>query len=109
MVAIESVATSNERQMFVSPRFRDLSESGPIRTRRRERPAALDRAETAIRELDERLSNAEAVLLDFADERGRAVRAKPEFVPAPVFKSEFIPAPVDKPEFIPATDPVPLT
>ena len=98
--------------MFVSPRFRDLLGSGPIRTRRHQRPAALDRAESAIRELDERLSNAEAILLEFAEARGRAVRAKaefipapvskPEFIPAPVFKSEFIPAPVSKPEFIPA-------
>lgn len=53
--------------MFVSPRFRDVFGSGPIRTRRRERPAAPDRTETAIRELDERLSNAEAILLDFVE------------------------------------------
>lgn len=88
--------------MFVSPRFRDFFGSGPIRTRRRERPAALDRAENAIRELDERLSNAEAILLDFAEARRQEVLAKAEFIPAPVSKPEFIPAPVCKPEFIPA-------
>lgn len=99
-----TVATSNERQMFVSPRFRDVFGSGPIRTRRRERPAAPDRTETAIRELDERLSNAEAILLDFVEAHGRAVRAKAEFIPAPVYESEFIPAPVFKAEFIPAPE-----
>lgn len=90
--------------MFVSPRFRDLFGSGPVRTRRHERPTALDRTETAIRELDERLSHAEAILLGFAEERGRAVRAKAEFIPAPACKPEFIPAPVCKPEFIPAAE-----
>jgi hypothetical protein len=100
--------------VFVSPKFRDLLGSGPIRARRGERPPAVDRVETAVRELDERLSNAEAILLDFAEARGRAVRAKaefipapvyePEFIPAPVFKAEFIPAPVGKPELIPATE-----
>jgi len=90
--------------MFVSPRFRDLFESGPVRTRRRERPAPLDRAESAICELDEMLSNAEAILLDFVEARRRAVRAKAEFIPAPIFEAEFIPAPVSKPEFIPAVE-----
>jgi hypothetical protein len=65
-------------------------------------------------ELDEFLSNAEEILLDFAEAHLRAVRAKaefiaapdcePEFIAAPVFKAEFIPAPVCKPEFVPAPE-----
>jgi hypothetical protein len=100
--------------MFVSPRFRDFFGSGPIRTRRRERPAPSERTDPAARELDELWSNAEEILFEFAEAHLRAVRAKgeftpapmskPEFIPAPVFKSEFIPAPVSKPEFIPAME-----
>ena len=88
--------------MFVSPRFRDFFGSGPIRTRRRERPAPSERTEPAAQELDELWANAEEVLFEFAEAHLRALRAKGEFIPAPVCKSEFIPAPVDKPEFIPA-------
>ena len=88
--------------MFVSPRFRDFFGSGPIRTRQRARPAVSERTGPAARELDDLWANAEEILLEFAEAHLRAVRAKAEFTPAPVFEAEFIPAPVSKPEFIPA-------
>jgi hypothetical protein len=101
-VALETVATSHERPMFVSPRFRDFYGSGPIGIRRRERPAVSERPGPAARELDELWANAEEILLEFAEAHLRAVMAKAEFIPAPVCEPEFIPAPVCEAEFIPA-------
>lgn len=88
--------------MFVSPRFRDFFGSGPIRTRRRARPAVSEQAGPAARELDELWANAEDILLEFAEAHLRALRARAEFTPAPVFESQFTPAPACEPEFIPA-------
>lgn len=65
--------------MFVSPRFRDIFASGPVKTRRTDNPASEARA-GSTGETD-RAAHAEAIWLDITAAHRRAARVfTPEFI-----------------------------